>query len=764
MSLPTTGAPHPTPEARGGALRLSAFQSWLARPVNGASLAIFRFCVGIVMALEAYTLCVPSASTFGQVPLTTFYTGADIKFRAPYAGFEWLPVLPPVWIHVIVGLLAVGGVCLAIGLFHRVAATTVFLSWGYLYALESMRTYWMSYYYLELLVSFLLIWMPASHRWSVDAWLARGKGLPDTVPMWTLVLLRAQLVVTYFYAGVAKVSRDWLIDGEPVRYFLSRARVFEEWAPHLSESQMHWIGRILHSEVTTYFISWVGAGFDLAVGFLLLFRRTRILAMVMVVIFHCTNHFILFKDIHWFPLVGLTTALIFLDPDWPERFGRWITQPGIAKPDWRYFIGGGLALPIVGASLGWSLPATPKSTAAMPGAKIGRWVTPLVIFWLVWQGLSPLRQYIVPADSRLTWEGLSFCWRLKAEVYRCLPGKLFIEDAKVIGKDPVGRSQIDWTQWKGEREVYRTVTPTKLDWSRMPELVVVQEPRLGERVIYNPYSGHTSPRPEKESAARVGQIWRERYGHPPQGIHRTLPMPQIAQAYSVALKNRGTPINDPSEVVASLQKLIHDDHPTEMMFLLRRAAPFALEGGLPLDPPLLVVDDEALFIQASTNSFEPPRLDRAAWKTGPDTLDAQVPRSASNGRDPLLILSTEAQLDENRHLGEVYVTEAQNQPDQPVQLRWNYKRELTLENVMHLSMQPFLLRRYARHVADVWQAEYGRRPAIHAITAVSLNGRPAQLLVQPEADLAAVPVAFFAHNWWIRDLEVPRVPPGGIKP
>ncbi len=320
--------------------RLSPFQAWLATPVNGASLAVFRFCVGIVMALEAYTLCVPSASTFNQVPLTTFYTGADIKFRAPYEAFAWLPMLPPFWIHVFVGLLAVGGICMAIGLFHRLAAAAVFLSWGYLYAVESTRTYWMSYYYLELLVTFLLIWMPASRRYSVDAWLNRGKGLPDTVPFWTLVLLRAQLVVTYFYAGVAKVSADWLIDGEPVRYFLSRARVIDELGPKLSESQAQLLGRILHSEVLTYFISWIGAGFDLSIGFMLLFRRTRILGMVLILIFHGTNHFVLFKDIHWFPLVGLTTALIFLDADWPERFWRWIRDPKFVAPDWKYFFGG----------------------------------------------------------------------------------------------------------------------------------------------------------------------------------------------------------------------------------------------------------------------------------------------------------------------------------------------------------------------------------------------------------------------------------------
>jgi hypothetical protein len=41
---------------------------------------------------------------------------------------------------------------------------------------------------------------------------------------------------------------------------------------------------------------------------------------------------------------------------------------------------------------------------------------------------------------------------------------------------------------------------------------------------------------------------------------------------------------------------------------------------------------------------------------------------------------------------------------------------------------------------------------------VSLNARPYQLLVDPEVDLASVPVNWFGHNLWIRDLEMPRIP------
>ena len=134
----------------------------LARPVDAASLAFFRIAVGTIMALEAVSLLRPSASTNGAVMIETFYTGPEVKFHFPYAWFEWLPVLPNAWIYGVVAVLGLSGITLALGLFYGVSAVLVFLCWGYLYAIESTRTYWMSYYYLELLTTFLLIWMPAA--------------------------------------------------------------------------------------------------------------------------------------------------------------------------------------------------------------------------------------------------------------------------------------------------------------------------------------------------------------------------------------------------------------------------------------------------------------------------------------------------------------------------------------------------------------------------------------------------------------------------
>ena len=177
---------------------------------------------------------VSRASANGSIPLETYYTSPDITFHFPYPAFAWLPLFSPAIIKLIVWTLGLASIALAAGLFHRLAATLVFLTWGYLYAVESTRTYWMSYYYLELIFCFLIIWLPADRRYSLKHAFssktaepqksAKSKSVPiqpiNTVPYWSILLLRLQLVITYFYAGVAKLNADWLLDAQPVRRFL----------------------------------------------------------------------------------------------------------------------------------------------------------------------------------------------------------------------------------------------------------------------------------------------------------------------------------------------------------------------------------------------------------------------------------------------------------------------------------------------------------------------------------------------------------------
>jgi vitamin K-dependent gamma-carboxylase len=169
------------------------FQSLLASRVSGTSLAVFRIALGLVMLLEVFSLCRPSQSSAGRVPLEVYYTGRDITFNFPYEGFGWLPFLSPLGIHIVVASLALGALGLVLGFLTRTSAILTFATWGYLYALESTRTYWMSYHYLELLALFLILWMPINRCYSIDARRNKDPDKDSSIPFWPLLVLRGQL-------------------------------------------------------------------------------------------------------------------------------------------------------------------------------------------------------------------------------------------------------------------------------------------------------------------------------------------------------------------------------------------------------------------------------------------------------------------------------------------------------------------------------------------------------------------------------------------
>jgi hypothetical protein len=710
-------------------------QTLLFRPVNGASLAAFRFALGLVMSLEAYSLVRPNTAAIstGLSPLQTYYTSPEIKFHLPLDGFGWVPLLPAQWIHLLVGLQALAGLAMALGFCYRISAPLVFLTWGYLFVVESTRTYWQSHYYLETLLTFLMIWTPAARRYSIDAWLTRRRNRPRTVPYWSLVLLRGQLVIAYFYAGVAKLNADWLLDAIPTRWILAEASAT---TPSLAFAK-----GILQSTWFAYFISYAGGLFDLSVGFLLLFRRTRLIGMVLLVLFHAINHFIIFDDIGWFPLVGVTTAFIFLKPDWPERLLNRFREAPKGKAG--------------KAGKRGSSPADSPLVIRYPTI-----ATSFTVLWLLWQAFLPLRHLLIRGDSRFTYESQSFSWRLKADVRHSAPAEIYIHDAAIISPASgtnVAELRVNWREWHAGRVLYRRVTPGRINWESLPEIVVTLEPIIGERVIYNPYTKSSPTRAEAASRERVRAIWQSRYGRQPSAVNPSMGLTHFLNSVAEGLKAGGNSAeaaaierfavqsnaadhrretNSPSfhePMLDLLMNLHRRDRAGAMRPLFHSLPPFTLTGEPNKPAPFLVIDDP-VFLNYQRHSAE----------------------------EPLVIYTTDLGPAGKELLPQVCIFDSQDEPGHSPYIWWNTAKDLTASKLIHISTQPFYLRRYARRVAELWEHEYGRRPIVNAVTSMSLNGRPAQPFVDPAADLATVQVAPFRHNWWIKDLETPRTPRSAI--
>jgi hypothetical protein len=262
-----------------------------------------------------------------------------------------------------------------VGFLYRIAAPVFFLAFTYFFLLDQTR--YLNHFYLVCLISFLMCFLPANRAFSVDA-LLRPKIRSDVVPAWTLWLLRAQVGIPYFYGGLAKINSDWIHGGEPMRTWL------------LPFTRVPGGGPVFTSDWIVYSFVIGGLLLDLLVVPLLLWRRTRILALVAAVLFNLTNSVIF--DIGIFPWLMLGTLLIYFPPGLMRRFAHAFMSPGEQFVD---------------------TPPAPVSVGNQPLSTSQKRVVGLLAAYLAVQLIFPLRHYLYPGDVSWTEEGHNFSWHMK---------------------------------------------------------------------------------------------------------------------------------------------------------------------------------------------------------------------------------------------------------------------------------------------------------------------------------------------------------------
>jgi vitamin K-dependent gamma-carboxylase len=256
-------------------------------------------------------------------------------------------------------------ICILLGVVYRASMTLFFLGFTYVFLLDKAQ--YLNHFYLISLISLLLIFFPAHRALSLDAWL-RPALRSHTALAWTLWMLRAQLAIVYFYGGIAKLNGDWL-NGEPMRLWLAERTDFPL------------IGGLFTEEWLVYLFSYGGLLFDLLFVPLVLWRRTRLLALAGGVGFHLMNS--LLFNIGIFPWFMIAANLLFLPPDWLRRlFGKCL--PEATPPE--------------------KLPVWQRQHSLLLAA--------LGIYFAV-QLLMPLRHFLYPGDVSWTEEGHRFSWHMR---------------------------------------------------------------------------------------------------------------------------------------------------------------------------------------------------------------------------------------------------------------------------------------------------------------------------------------------------------------
>ncbi|HZO11795.1 MAG TPA: HTTM domain-containing protein [Polyangiaceae bacterium] len=334
-----------------------AWVAALVRPLDAAGLVAFRVLFGLLVAGGATRFLVN-----GWVE--RFYVEPTHFFK--YWGFEWVRPWPAPWMQLHVTLVVVLGLCVAAGFCYRLSAIALFVAFTYLELIDV--TGYLNHYYLLSLLALLLACMPLHQSASIDAWL-RPRMRSATLPAWCYYLLRFQVAIVYFYAGLAKLSSDWLLHAQPLGIWLA------------ARTDTPIVGTLFSHVEVAILMSWLAFLYDTTVWAWLLWPKSRPFAYLAVLGFHALTG--LLFNIGMFPVIMIVATTVFFSPSWPRRFKRWRAEA--TKEDTR----------------GWRELAV--------GSRCG---LILMAGYALVQLLVPLRHYAYPGDVSWNEQGMRWSWKV----------------------------------------------------------------------------------------------------------------------------------------------------------------------------------------------------------------------------------------------------------------------------------------------------------------------------------------------------------------
>ncbi len=289
------------------------------------------------------------------------------NFHFSYLGFSWVKPLG-IYTYLIFFICFFSAFFVMLGYKYRISIIILFLSFTYIELMD--KTTYLNHYYLVSSLSFLMIFLPCSSYLSLDS-KNRKK-----IPKWTIDSLKLMLLIVYLYAGLAKVNSDWLFNAQPLKIWLKTKYTI----PLIGDT-------LLQQDFTYYLFSWGGMLYDIFIPFLLLYRRTRFFAFIMVIIFHVLTR-ILFPAIGMFPVIMIFSCIIFFDSDVHNKILSFIKK--ILRI--REF--------------------ESENPEYFSNIKMQRASLLIVSIFFLLQILFPLRSTLYPGELLWTEQGYRFSWRV----------------------------------------------------------------------------------------------------------------------------------------------------------------------------------------------------------------------------------------------------------------------------------------------------------------------------------------------------------------
>lgn len=324
---------------------------FLFKNIDGSALIVFRILFGFLVACESF-----GAIFTGWVKNVLI----EPEFTFSFIDFEWLQPLPGNGMYFYFALMGLAGIGIMLGFRYKINIITFTILWSGVYFMQ--KSSYNNHYYLLVLISFLMIFLPANQEKSLDVKFG-VVSKKSTIPNWIPLLFITMIGIVYFYAAIAKFYPDWL-NGTFTKNLLQ------------GTTTRPFFLKLFNQKWFYLFIAYAGIIFDLCIIPLLLFRKTRTIALIAAFFFHVFNSITL--QIGIFPYFALSFALFFYEP---EKIRKLFFKEEMQV----------------------------EATSNTFGKKL---VYFLIIPFLIIQIILPIRHHFIEGDVLWTEEGHRLSWRM----------------------------------------------------------------------------------------------------------------------------------------------------------------------------------------------------------------------------------------------------------------------------------------------------------------------------------------------------------------
>lgn len=327
--------------------------------IDNSPLIIFRIFFGFLFACESF-----GAIITGWVRINL----VDVKLTFSHIYMDFLQVLvggPQMYVYF--ALMGCVSVAVMLGYRYRLSIVLLTLLWAGAYYIQ--KTSYNNHYYLLLVICFYMCFLPANRYASLDVKSGRVKA-ELAMPVYYSWIFILQVSILYIYGTIAKFYPDWL-DGTFTQIMYQGANIPEVFKDFVTQKWFY------------IAIAYLGILFDGLIVPMLLWKRTRTLAIVASLIFHLFNSVTL--QIGIFPYFALSFAVFFYPPDQMRRVFFKKKPAFVLSEDY---------------------------TRQVLQHSLSKGAVAVLSIFMIFQLLLPLRQHVVKGDILWTDEAHRLSWRM----------------------------------------------------------------------------------------------------------------------------------------------------------------------------------------------------------------------------------------------------------------------------------------------------------------------------------------------------------------